>query len=220
MQKRIVTIITLGLVLGHIAIAQTIIPPDPIPVEELRWYDRYLGDQDLGDLDGPLTEEQLIRRLSRLYGYQSRILLAQADENYSAAEQFLDQALSEVNALADQEDITGHARYKALFIAIVTEYDQHFGANHSGIREYGDVFALRADMFDFQATIENPTAKATQLPVMAPVATTVPMTQNRAVEGAIQWLLANRRDVIIRFINNADTYFPMIEQIFKEEGGP
>ena len=221
MQKHIITVLGLGLILGAAAQAQTIMPPDPIPVEELRGFDRYVIGEDLGSPDGPLTEEQLTRRMSRLYWYQSRILRAQVDGDYMVAEEFLHRAMSEVDALAAQEDITGLARYKELFRTIVTEHDQYFGEDYAASqREYGDVFALRAEMFDFQATITNPTAEATGLPEMAPVATTVPMTQNRAVEGSIQWLLSDKRDTILRFTSRADTYFPMIEQIFREEGVP
>lgn len=220
MQKHIFTFIALGLVVGSSAQAQTIMPPDPIPVEELRGFDRYLVGEDLGRLDGPLTEEQLTRRMSRLYWYQSRILRAQVDGDYMAAEEFLDRAMSEVDALAAQEEITGLARYKELFRTIVIEHDQYYGENYTAMQqEYGDVFALRAEMFDFQATITNPTAEATEIPVMEPVATTVPMTQNRAVEGSIKYLLS-RRQTVLNFTRNADTYFPMIEKIFKEEGVP
>ncbi|MDE2731080.1 MAG: LysM peptidoglycan-binding domain-containing protein [Bacteroidota bacterium] len=221
MRKHIIAILGLGLVLGGTARAQTIIPPDPIPVEELRGFDRYVIGGDLGSPGGPLTEEQLTRRMSRLYWYQSRILRAQVDGEYRVAEEFLHRAMSEVDALAAQEDITGLARYKELFRTIVTEHDQYFGEDYAASqREYGDVFALRAEMFDFQATITNPTAEATQLPEIEPVATTVPMTQNRAVEGSIQWLLSDKRETILRFTRRADTYFPMIEQIFREEGVP
>ena len=221
MNKHLLMIIGVGMVLGSAVHAQTIIPPDPIPVEDLRGFDRYLVAEDLGDLGSRLTEEQLTRRMSRLYWYQSRILRAQVNGDYASAEEFLDRAMSEVDALAGQEGITGLARYKELFRTIVTEHDQYFGENYQAMqREYGDVFELRAEMFDFTATIENPTAKATELPEFAPVATTVAMTQNKAVEGSIQWLLTNRRDMILRFMQKADTYFPMIEQIFKEEGVP
>ena len=220
MRKHLVAIIGFGLIVTTAVQAQTIMPPDPIPVEELRGFDRYLASEDLGNLDETLTEEQVTRRLSRLYWYQSRIMRAQANGDYMAAEEFLDRAMSEVGALAAHEEITELARYKELFRTIVTEHDEYFGANYTATQaEHGDVFALRAEMFDYQATISNPTAEATELPVLEAVATTVPMTQNRAVEGSINYLLT-RQQTILNFTRNADTYFPMIERIFAEENVP
>lgn len=221
MGRQILVFIALGFGAAQVALAQTVMPPEPIPVERLRGFDRYMAMQDVGELGEPLSDEQLMRRMSRLYLYESRILRAQADGDYMVAEYYLDLAMTEVNALADLTNLADHVGYKELFRTIVTEHELYFGADQQGLaREYGAVFKLRSEMFDVQARVENPTAAATDLPAIEPVATTVPMTQNQVVEGAIQWLLAEKRDFVIRCLARSDTYFPMIEQIFKEEGVP
>ena len=220
MACRTALVIALGLGCIGIAEAQTIMPPEPIPVEDLRGFDSYLETQDLGVLGEPLTEAQLTRRLSRLYWYQSRIMRAQVDGDYRDAEHLLDEAMTEVNVLASQEGTVELARYKELFRTIVTEHGEYFGDDGNLEQEYGDVFELRTAMFDIQSRVANPTAKATELPEVEPVATVVPMTQNQLVEATIQWLLEERRDWVIRCMSRADTYFPMISQIFEEEGVP
>ena len=52
------------------------------------------------------------------------------------------------------------------------------------------------------------------------VATVVPMTANRVVERAINDFLQNRRSVLQSWLGRSQIYFPMIEQIFEEEGVP
>jgi membrane-bound lytic murein transglycosylase D len=53
-----------------------------------------------------------------------------------------------------------------------------------------------------------------------PVATVIPMTANRVVERSINDFLQNRRKVLQSWIGRSQIYFPMIEQIFAEEGVP
>jgi len=55
---------------------------------------------------------------------------------------------------------------------------------------------------------------------VALVTTVVPMTANRIVERTINDYLQNRRSVLQMWIGRGQTYFPMIEQIFAEEGVP
>jgi membrane-bound lytic murein transglycosylase D len=53
-----------------------------------------------------------------------------------------------------------------------------------------------------------------------PVTTTIPMTPNRVVERTINNLLQNNRGVLRAWAERSQIYFPMIEQIFEEEGVP
>lgn len=56
--------------------------------------------------------------------------------------------------------------------------------------------------------------------LIEPVTPTIPMTANRVVERAINDLLQNRQTLLKLWIERSATYFPMIEQIFAEEGVP
>ncbi|MCY4158565.1 MAG: LysM peptidoglycan-binding domain-containing protein [Bacteroidetes bacterium] len=196
-------------------------PPQAIPAEDLKGYDQYYSVmEDYGDPEEALTEKQIMNRISRAYLLQSRIIKAKTAADWRSAEYYLDQAMSEVSVLTNQSSFINEPQFRELFRTIVTEHEAFFGTDPDERREYGSIFALRNAMFDVQAQVENPMAKATSLPDIEPVATTVHMTQNRAVEETIQWLLTSRRETVIRWMDRADTYFPMIEQIFKEEGIP
>ncbi len=220
MKNQLLTLFAATTLLITPCLAQQLMPPEAIPVEDLRGYDRYSMVEDYGDPRDELTERQIMNRISRAYLLQSRIIKAQTNGDWRSAEYYLDQAMSEVSVLADQSSLANEPQFRELFRTIVTEHEAYFGTDPAERQEYGSIFALRSAMFDVQALVENPTAEATGLPKIEPVVTTVPMPQNRAVENSIQWLLANRRETVIRWMNRSDTYFPMIEQIFKEEGVP
>ena len=196
-------------------------PLEPIPVEELAGYDRYFAQQDLGSLTDSLTDDQLARRLSRLYSYQARQLMAQSKGDFSEGARILRLALDEIEALSEQPSITENVRYRELYRSIVTEHDFYYGKHME--REYGSVFTLRAEMFEVLEQLENPLAAVTSSePHVQAIKTktTVPMTENRSVARLRTWFLENRRDVLIEWMGRAETYFPMIEEIFREEGLP
>ncbi len=220
MKIQLLTLFTATTFLITPCLAQQIMPPEAIPIEDLRGYDQYSIIEDYGDPRDELSERQIMNRISRAYLLQSRIIKARTNGNWRSAEYYLDQAMAEVSVLADQSSLVNEPQFRELFRTIVTEHEAFFGSDPEERQEHGAIFALRSAMFDMQASVENPTAQAISLPNIEPVTTSVHMTQNRVVEGAIDWLLKNRRDTVIRWMDRSGTYFPMIEQIFKEEGVP
>ena len=194
-------------------------PADPIPISELAGFDTYFLQQDLGTLEDSLSDDQLARRLSRLYRFQADLLMAEAAGNMAEAARILEKALAEVEGLANQSGIADNVRYRELYRTIVTEHDYYFGRHLES--EYGAVFELRADIFAELENLEDPVATPTApSPVVTPIRTTIPMTENRSVEQVRNWFLEQRREVLLTWMARAETYFPMIEQILAEEGLP
>ncbi|MDT8398076.1 MAG: LysM peptidoglycan-binding domain-containing protein [Pseudomonadales bacterium] len=64
------------------------------------------------------------------------------------------------------------------------------------------------------------TGLSAENPSPEPVIPTIPMTANRVVERAINSYLQHRRKLLTLWIERGQTYFPMIEKIFAEEGVP
>jgi len=81
--------------------------------------------------------------------------------------------------------------------------------------ELGDV---DIDNLDLEQTSETPNIPQDQLPL--PIKPTINMTANRVVERAINDYLQNRRTLLRIWTERSYTWFPMIEQIFAEEGVP
>jgi membrane-bound lytic murein transglycosylase D len=71
---------------------------------------------------------------------------------------------------------------------------------------------------DEPVTEEDAISRADELP--RPVTPTINMTANRVVERSINDYLQNRRTQLKIWTERSQTYFPMIEEIFEEEGVP
>ncbi len=185
-----------------------------------RGYDRYALSQDCGDPRGSLTEGQIMCRVSRAYRLQSRTIRAQADWDRYSAERYMNQVMDELAVLSNQSDFVRQPQFRELYRTIVHEHETSSDTSTDEPQEYGAIYALRNAMFEGQFRMEASMSAAVNLPKIKPVATTIPMTQNEFVEDAVAWLMKNRRETIIRWLDRPDTYFPMIEQILAEEGVP
>ena len=125
------------------------LPPDPIPLRLLRGYDWFSQEAgDLGSLSDTLSEAQILRRLSRLYRFQSDILAAQADGDVEHAEGLLELAMTEIGTLTQQPDITERPRFRELYRTLVSEYERYYGVSDTALYlPHGGVYELRAEIF-------------------------------------------------------------------------
>ncbi|HYE59193.1 MAG TPA: LysM peptidoglycan-binding domain-containing protein, partial [Rhodothermales bacterium] len=190
-----------------------------------------LGQSDAQKLaqEGPLTEAQILERLSRLYRYQSDILLAEARGDGEAVDALFELAMTELGRLASQEGIMESSvggRFREVYRSVVVEYEKYYNVSPDDVAaERGDVFDLRADIFAALNDDErDPLLEDVQLPQLRqlqPVTgTTIGMPMNRLVESSIAYLMRTPERHLYNWVSRAETYFPMIEQIFAEEGVP
>ena len=171
----------------------------------------------------PLTDADVLERMSRIYRYQSDMLMAQSQGDGERVESLLNLAMTELARLQPAEgllDSPDGARYRELYRTILTEYEKFYGVSSEAMQvQYGDVFALQADMFA-ALNEEVPLLENVELPQLLPIATTIPMPRHRLVENSIAYLLRSPERHLYRWIERSETYFPMIEQILEEEGVP
>ncbi len=171
----------------------------------------------------PLSNAQILERMSRIYRYQSELLMAQAQGDSEKVEDLLDLAMTDLGRLGAEEGLVGTAdgdRYRELYRTILTEYEKYYQVSPGAAQaQYGDVFAFRADMF---AAINSdvPLLENVELPDLRPIQTVFPMTRHRLVDNSVAYLLRSPEKHLYRWIERSETYFPMIEQILEEEGVP
>jgi len=195
-----------------------IMPPESLHPRSLAANGLFGGDSAPGDT---LTDEQILRRISRIYRYQSDLLLAQAEGDPERAGTLLDVAMSEMGSLLHQPDIMERPRFRELYRTVVTEHERLYGPADTLTMPYGDIFGLRADMFAQLNDVDEPLLEdVNPLKGLHPIKTTVPLTMNRLVESSLTYLRNNPDRNISHWLSRAETYFPMIEQIFAEEGVP
>lgn len=192
---------------------------DALPTQPIQRSTALLSDFSASDT---LTEAQMLQRLARLYKYQSDLLLAQSNRDNQKTEALLDLAMTEMATLHQQPDILSYPRFLEVYRTLTNEYERYYGTSDStSYMAYGEIFQFRADIFSALNDVEEPLLRnSTDFADLQPVETTVPMTMNNLVNNSINYLLRNPENHLLNWLSRADTYFPMIEKIFAEEGVP
>lgn len=168
-----------------------------------------------------LSEEEILRRISRIYRYEADILGAIASNDNNKAEGLLTRAMSELDALVAQPGVMTNPRFVEAFRSLITEYERFYGTYPENLSvQFGDVFQFRDEIFAALNDLENPLLEDVTFPRLQPMGTVVEMTMNRLVEQSIAYLLRQPEKHIYKWLSRAETYFPMIEQILMEEGLP
>ena len=215
-----ITLIALPVDAQEVAPQRVPIQPPEVLFTEPPSHPLYVIGQDWSGVVGTLTESQILQRFSEVYQLQAELLTAQARQDQDEASKLLGQALDQIATLAQQPGMVQDTRFRELYRTLVTEYEGMYGPNDTLYIPTGEIFAFRADMFAALNAVEDPLLESIQTLEIQPLPTTVPMTMNRLVESSIAFLLKNPDRNVNHWMRRAETYFPMIERIFAEEGVP
>ncbi len=161
-----------------------------------------------------------LEKLSTLYGYQSDIMSAEARNDEDAIVFILDLAISDLGQMLVMDDIVEDTRFSHIYTTLVGEYERVYGPSDTLFAAFGDIYDLRKAMFAELESVKDPLLEDLVPSPLQPVGTEVEMTMNRLVESSMEFLLQKRRDTLLGWLGRADTYFPMVEKIFAEEGIP
>lgn len=197
--------------------AATPLPPDQVPLRT----PTALTEAVRADRPPRMLEEaELLRRIGQLYGYQASILAAQAEGTPEHALDLFERAMPQLAELLQQPGIMERSRFRALYQSLLTEYEKFHGAPIDTLTlPQGDIYAFREAAFTALNDLDAPLLEDVSFPRALPLRTDVPLTQNRLVKQSIDYLTRSDRHVQV-WLSRADTYFPMIEQILREEGAP
>ena len=167
-----------------------------------------------------LSNQAFVRWMARIYRLQAEMLEAEARGDSTEMQTKLSQALTELQVLATYPSVRDQGRFRELYRTIITEYENLIGPSDSLYLEQGEIFRFREEMFAALDALDNPLLEDVMLPKIPAMQTTVPLHVNRLVEQSIAYLLRSPDRHLLHWISRAHTYFPMIEQIFREEGVP
>jgi hypothetical protein len=178
----------------------------------------------------PLTESERLRRMSRLYRYQASLTEARAAGDEAQTGRVLDQALREMQALARRPGLWKDAQFQRVYGHLAEAYRRHYGAPDTLRAPRGEIFATRDSLFAAveRARVEAAAFGLSDAPLLsqsgtealAPQNTEVGMPVNDLTRGALRYLQREPEDHVYRWMRRKETYFPMIEHIFAEEGVP
>ena len=176
--------------------------------------------EDLGFPGDTLTDQQFLRRMARIYRYQSELMNAQVREDHEAIEDLLDTSMRALAILVDQPNAMDHPQFRELYRTIVVENERYYGFTDSLYLQQGDIYTARAQAFETMDALDRAPLDNVQLPKLEFADTEFPMTINDRVKSSIVFLLKEPDKHINNWLGRAETYFPMIEKIFAEEGVP
>lgn len=155
-----------------------------------------------------------------IYDAMARMKRAQADDDTEATEAALEEAMGGLRQLHQTPGGLEDAEGRELYRSVVTAYEQYYGVSDTLALEYGDIFSYRDEMFAEMNQVPEPLLGGVSLPEPGPVETTIPLQRNQLVEQSIQFLQRSPEQHLYRWMSRSATYFPMFEQVLREEGVP
>ena len=165
-------------------------------------------------------EYTYLEHLSTLYGYQSDLMAAESRNDEDAVVFILEQAIADLGEMLLLEDVVADTRFSHIYSILVDEYERVYGPSETLFAAFGDIYEVQKAIFAELEKVKDPLLEDVIPSGMVSVGTDVEMTMNRLVESSMEFLLQKRRDTLLGWISRADTYFPMVEKIFAEEGVP
>lgn len=169
----------------------------------------------LGEFDRELTS-----RIARIYRLHVLSLDAQVADDLVSAEKYITDGLSAIQELLDEyPEAQSNRRTAELYRTVITEYQEFYGITEPIRATEGDIFAVLSEVFsmDDDAFSED----FFVLPAnIEPKRTEVPLIINQQVKAQINFLAYRRPEVMARWLERSAVYFPMMRQIFQEEGVP
>lgn len=177
-------------------------------------------EETYADSTGELSDEAANLMIADVYGLLRRAIEAdvRGQDEYTAS--LLYRAADAVTELGGHASVQANPRYREVYRSVVSEIENYYGSADTLTLAFGDVFMIRDDMFATLNEVDEPLLENVTLPEIPPMVTTIPMTMNRLVESSIEFLLKEPDKHLNHWLSRAETYFPMIEKVFDEEGVP
>jgi membrane-bound lytic murein transglycosylase D len=185
----------------------------PIQLESAQ--DTFIGDPVvLGEFDRELTT-----RIARIYRLHVLSLEAQIADDLVGAEKYITDGLTAIQELLDEfPESQSNRRMAELYRTVITEYQEFYGITEPIRSTEGDIFAVLSEVFSMDDMLED---DYFVLPSnIEPRRTEVPLIINQQVKAQINFLAYRRPEVMARWLERSAVYFPMMRQIFQEEGVP
>lgn len=167
-----------------------------------------------------LSERESLRRIEQLYRLQADLAQAQAARNAEQVESTIQTAMRELGTLVNRPGLTQRPQFRQVFRAMTSEYERRYGVPDTLRLPQGDIYELRSGLSSFLHNRDS-TFIGDVLPTdLREQHLPVPLTMNEPVKETIAFLLQHKEEYLYPWLRRAATYFPMIEQIFAEEGIP
>lgn len=165
-------------------------------------------------------ERDLMHSLADIYRQHVLALDSQVNGDLVSAEKYIIDGLTAFqNIIEEYPEVQSNRRVAELYRTLIAEYQAFYGINDPIGEPVGDVFAALNEMFNLSDDFVE--SEYFVLPEhIGTTKTEVPLIMNRQVQNQIAFLAYRRPETMARWLERSAVYFPMMRQIFKEEGVP
>jgi membrane-bound lytic murein transglycosylase D len=164
-------------------------------------------------------QKDILRRITDIYQLHVLSLESQLNDQPLEAETHINDAVNASQALLDDyPELRSDRRFAELSRAVVTEYREFYGITEAMNEPQGEIFKIQEELFAEDDAFLNEDFNFPKDVTFTK--TDVPLIQNRYVTNSLVYYTLKRPEVMERWLQRAETYMPMIQKIFKEEGVP
>ncbi|MEX1062148.1 MAG: LysM peptidoglycan-binding domain-containing protein [Balneolaceae bacterium] len=166
-----------------------------------------------------LHENEILGRISGIYRTHLSGIDALVQDDPVGAERFINDAISSIQSLMDDyAEIRENRRFRELYRSVMAEYREFYNISGSLNQIEGDVFEIHEELF---SEMDEWPGEEYDMPENVNFQTTdVPLVQNQQVSRHLMYYTIRRPEVMNRWLERSEKFFPMMTDIFEEEGVP
>ena len=165
-------------------------------------------------------ERDLLQMLANIYRQHVLSLDAQINDDLVSAEKYIIDGLTAFQSIIEEyPEVQSNRRVAELYRTLMAEYQSFYGITEPIKESEGDIFAALNEMFNLSDNYldneyfvlpENLDVKKTE----------VPLILNKQVQNQIAYLAYRRPEIMTQWLERSAVYFPMMREIFEDEGVP
>lgn len=165
------------------------------------------------------VDPEFLRRISDVYKIHVLSIDAQVQGDLVEAENYINESFAAIQALMDDyPEIQNNRRFAELYRSVLAEHSEFYGIEEVRSETEGDIFEIREELFSEK---DDWIAEGYSLPENLTFnKTEVPLIQNQHVNRHLMYYTLRRPEVMERWLQRSAYYFPMMREIFEEEGVP
>lgn len=165
------------------------------------------------------VDKEVLRRISNAYKMHVLAIDAQVQGDLVQAEEYINKAFAAIQSMMDDyPEMQSNRRFTELYRSVMAEHSEFYGIENVKNGAEGEIFEIREELFSEE---NDWIAEGYVLPDNLTInETEVPLVENQHVNRHLIYYTQRRPEVMERWLERSEYYFPMMERIFEEEGVP
>src|SRR5690625_24786 len=166
-----------------------------------------------------VKDRLLLKKNPNIYRIHLEVIDAHLADDPVRVERHIEEAVENMQLLIDDfPEVKDNVRFRELYRTIMTEYKTFYNITDEINPAEGEIFAIHEEIL---AEIEEWDTERFDMPESVRFEKTdVPLVQNQQVTRHLMSYTMRRPEVMDRWLERWEKYFPMMREIFAEEGVP